>query len=314
MKFLIVFCFAPFFSSVTCARVLDQIAAVVDDTVVSLSELKRIKQTYKERQAFAPLIFKKADPSLYDIALIVTDLLLIKKSLAAEGITISDDAVESRLKQLEKKLGYQRSDLIKYLDTQKTIFPEYTELTRQTMEYSAHNEKHIRESISISDQELKNHFFATHPQSETFSYRYNLVDYKIPATSVPESVLPNLPSLVKAYRETNVTPQLLKDIEHITIDSINEEDLANALSSVLKTTPEGSLSRPVLFDGSYHIFFVEKKDNQDSELFKRAKASIYAELYEKKAQQVNTGWIEKERPAHHFQILIDKKTSSKTEG
>ena len=77
---------------------LDKIVAVVDDNIITKSQVDRILSTITPRQNILPSVFNRSDFSREEVIEIIIQKFLIRAHLGEVGYIISDDQVESRIK------------------------------------------------------------------------------------------------------------------------------------------------------------------------------------------------------------------------
>ena len=99
------------------SKLLDKIAGVINEKVITLSEIKRVNETIEFRKKVAPLIFsasKKYDEK--SILRLMQNNFIVRDKLSEMGFVISDDSVESRISETERARGLKRQDLINFLE------------------------------------------------------------------------------------------------------------------------------------------------------------------------------------------------------
>jgi hypothetical protein len=132
-------------------KLLDKLVAVVNTRVISLSEIDRIQQTLPARQEVSPMIYSAKKYSEKELLDILINAFIIRDKINAQGYVINDDAVESRIKMTEERLGLKRSDLLNFLKTKNLTFEEYFELV-------VRNNYFEKTDISVADDILKSVF------------------------------------------------------------------------------------------------------------------------------------------------------------
>jgi peptidyl-prolyl cis-trans isomerase SurA len=275
-------------------KLLDKIVAVVNTRVISLSEIQRMEATLEARREVSPMIYteKKYTPkTLLDIMI---RSYIIRDKITAQGYVINDDAVESRIKMTEDRLGLKRSDLLQFLKGKGLTYEEYFEVIRETMEYNIFAQKIISPLISVTEQEIKNEYYRRNSTNNALSFKYNLVDFYIPEAKLIDKSHVKFTNVLKDYQLTGKLPEEYRDLETNNLDNLNEDGLSKNLAAVLKTTAEGSFSKPILLNGHLHAFYVQKKDLVESQEFLKFKEQIQNEIYMSKGKSVSANWFDRE--------------------
>ena len=285
------------------AKLLDKIAGVINDKVYSLSELKRIKKTISARKEIAPFIYKKKSISLLDVLKIQQRKFIIKDKLSAQGFVVSDDSVEARIKDTEKKLGLRRGDLIQFLKAKGISFDEYFELIREATEYNIFNRRIITPLVNITEQELKSLYYKKNSSNKALSFQYDIVDFTISRKKVQKSDLKKLPSILRKYQKTGNLPSIYNSIETNNMGELSDDDLPKDLSRLLQKTNEKTFSKAYVKNGVVHLFYLKKKELTASQEYLQAKGKLYNELYAKRSKSITSNWFSRE--SLQYYILED---------
>lgn len=281
-------------SSASQAKLLDKVAGVVNDKTFTLSEVKRVKNTISARREIAPFIYTKKNYSLKDVLKILQNTFIIKDKLSEMGFVVSDDSVESRIIETEKRLGLKRADLLVFLDSKGISFNEYFELIRNATEFNIFNRRIISPLVNITEQEVKNEYYKLNSSNKALSFKYKIVDFYLPESKVLKKDLKRLPFILEEYQKTGNIPQIYKNIETSNLGDVSDDDLPTDLSSLLKKTNEGSFTKAYVKNNLVHIFYLKTKDLTESQDFIRSKNQIYNAIYMKRSKVITKTWFSKE--------------------
>lgn len=285
-------------------KLLDKIVAVVNTRVFSLSELKRIEDTLPARREISPIVYNKSKYDNKEILNLMIQAFIIRDKINAQGYVINDDAVESRIKMTEERLGLKRADLLAFLKSKNITFEEYFEVIRETMEYNLFATKIIAPLISVTEQEIKNEYYRRNSSNNALSFKYNLVDFYIPEKNLIDKNQQRFLNVLKDYQLTGKLPEEYRSLETNQLDNISEDGLNKELAQALKPAAEGSFSAPVNLGGNIHVFYVQKKDLVESIEFTRAKEQIQNEIFVTKGQMVSTNWFDREYANYYIKNLL----------
>jgi peptidyl-prolyl cis-trans isomerase SurA len=285
-------------------KLLDKLVAVVNTRVVSLSEIKRIEDTLMARKEVSPMIYSEKKYAPKQLLDIIIKSYIIRDKINGQGYVINDDAVESRIKMTEERLGLRRADLLTFLKTKNLTFEEYFEIIRETMEYNVFASKIIAPLISVTEQEIKNEYYRRNSSNKTLSFKYNLVDFYIKESLLIDKDQEKFLTILKDYQLTGKLPEEYRDLETNTLENLNEDALSKDLASTLKTTGEGSFSKASLINGYMHIFYVQKKDLVESQDFSRIKEQIQNDIFMEKGKSVTNNWFDREFSNYYIKNLL----------
>ena len=285
-------------------KLLDKIVAVINTKVISQSEIQRVDETLAARREVSPIIYaenKYTPKQLIDISL---KSFIIRDKISAQGYVINDDAVESRIKATEERLGLRRSDLLNFLKTKGLTYEEYFEVIRETMEYNIFASKIIAPLVSVTEQEIKNEYYRRNTSNNALSFRYNLVDFYVPENKLVDKSSNKFLAVLKDYQLTGKLPEEYKDLESNNLENLNEDGLSKELAAVLKDSAEGTFSKSVILNGHLHAFYVQKKDLVESQDFIQHKEQIQNEIFMNKGKSVTDNWFDREFANYYIKNML----------
>jgi len=284
-----------FISFQSYGKLLDKIAGVINDKVYSLSELERIKSTIPARTEIAPFIYpKKSNYTLSDILKIQQQKFIVKDKLSAQGFVVSDDSVEARIKDTEKKLGLRRADLIDFLKAKGITFDEYFELIREATEFNIFNRRIISPLVNITDQELKNRYYENNSSNKALSFEYDIVDFTLPESKIRKGDLPKIPAMLTNYQQTGNLPAIYSELETNNLGKLSGDDLPKDLNAVLKVTNAKSFSNAYVKEGTVHFFYLKKKELKASQDYLKMRDRLYSQIYAQRSMGVTQSWFSRE--------------------
>lgn len=295
---------ALLFNSAVEAKLLDKISAIVDDNIITLSQVQRITKSLAIKKNVAPMIYDKNAYTNEEITAILVNKYLIRAKLAELGYSITDDQVEAQIKANEKRLNVDRKALMGFLKQQGSTFDEYFETLREAIEYSYFINRVISPTIAVSEQDVKNTYFKKNIKDSRMNFKYTLIDYSIGKDVMPKVDKGQLESVVKQYRINGVLPDAFSTLAVANLDDITEEGIAPELKNLLKHTDEGTLSSSIILNGQHHAFYVAKKDLVESEEFAKQKDKIREDLFEAAVKSESAVWFERERNKHYIKISL----------
>lgn len=285
-------------------KLLDKIVAVINSRVISLSEIDRLNNTLNARKEVSPVIYVKEKYSSKELAEIIIRSFIIRDKINAQGYVINDDAVESRIKMTEERLGLKRADLLDFLKGKGVTYEEYFEIIRETMEFNIFATRIIAPLISVTEQEVKNEYYKRNSNNNALSFKYHLVDFYISEDALVNKDKDAFLNVLKDYQLTGKLPQDYRSLETNNLENLSEDGLSKDLGAVLKVTAEGSFSKPISISGFVHAFYVQKKDLVESQDFMKFKEQIQNEIFAEKGKSVTNNWFDREYSNYYIKNLL----------
>jgi len=295
---LILITLLTFTSPSAHSKLLDKIIAVVDNKIITLSQVKRVQSSIGPRRNISPLIFYKAKFNTKEVVQLLIERQIIRDRLSEMGYVVSDEQVEAQIKETESRLGLNRDRLLEFLNSNNVTFDEYFELVRETYEYNIFNQRVIRPLISVTEQEIKNTFYKENQNNKTLSFKYTLVDFALSKKAFKKGMLKRFRGVLKKFQSDGSLPNEYSKVSTELFADIDQDGLTKKLQALLKKTNEGAFTSPILIGSDYHVFFVKKKDVVESEVFQRAKPRIKEKLYSKVAGSIRDLWFKREINKH----------------
>ena len=286
------------------AKILDKINAIVDENIITMSQVVRLSKNIAIKKNVAPMIYDKSNFSNDDLLNISINKFLIRSKLNELGYSITDDQVESQIKSNEKRLNVDRKSLMNFLKQQGSTFDEYFETLREAIEYSYFINRVISPSVAISEQDVKNTYFKNNVKDARLSFKYSLFDYSIGKDVLAKLEKNQMEDIVRQYRINSVLPEIFSTLVATNLDEMTEEGIAVELKTLLKHTDEGSLTAPILLNNQHHVFYIAKKDLVESEAFTKQKDKIRDDLFEIAVKNEATIWFERERNKHYIKLAL----------
>ncbi len=286
------------------AILLDKIAAIVDDNVITLSQVNRVSNNLAIKKSVAPMIYDQNTFTGPELLSININKYLVRAKLSDIGYTITDDQVEAQIKTNQERLGVDRKSLMGFLKQQGTSFDEYFETLREAIEYSYFVNRVISPMISISEQDVKNAYYKNNQNGSRMNFKYALIDYAVSRDAVAKPAKGQMEEVVKQYRINSNLPDAYSTMTVSNLDDITEEGIAVELKNLLKETDEGSVTTPILINNQYHVFYLAKKDLVETEAFSSQKEKIKDQLFEKQVKSETAIWFERERNKHYIKISL----------
>jgi peptidyl-prolyl cis-trans isomerase SurA len=285
-------------------KLLDKLVAVINTRIVSLSEIKRMENTLPARQEVSPMVYNESKYTHKQLLNIIIRSFIIREKINAQGYVINDDAVESRIKMTEERLGLKRADLLNFLKSKNLTYEEYFEIIRETMEYNVFASKIIAPLISVTEQEIKNEYYKRNTSNNALSFKYNLVDFYVKESTLVDKNEARFLAVLKDYQLTGKLPEEYRELETNNLENLNEDALSKELGAILKTTSEGSFSKASTINGYMHVFYVQKKDLVESQDFVKFKEQIQNDIFMSKGKSVTNNWFDREYSNYYINNLL----------
>lgn len=166
--------FAILLSEQAQAILVDRIAAIVNQDVILLSDIRKFHETLPLRRELDPLFgfsqdldSSKSDPTK-------TLEFLIQERLIGQAFKKADEDVEREVLVVQKNTGLTKDQLTEFLKGKGFQYRDYFELMRIGLQKRDLLDREIRSRVNITDDDVKNHYVNSIKQTEQANLDYNI--------------------------------------------------------------------------------------------------------------------------------------------
>ncbi len=294
---LFIFSLVP---SMVQAKIVDRIVAVVNDEIITLSDL-RVAQ-------------KKMDQKVLpkDLLNALIEDKLTRQLVKKLRLTPETEEVESQINAILKQQGLTRKELLEFLKNRGLTYKEYQQNIQKSMENERLLEREIKSSINIKEQDIRSYYYShikDVTSKKTYHIRQLFFSIEPPHDFETQKAMSN-----KAYEESKKgksLDQIAKDIGDTASISdlgfIEEVDLNDQFKNTINLLEVNQISRPVVTKAGIHILELKAIKEEKSKDFSEAKNDIQKILYEKEFKKILTRWLKTKKEQAHIKIFPLKK-------
>ena len=283
-------------------EVIDGIAAVVNDDVITFSQVrvlsapreKLLRSQYQGEELLAKIKEARA-AALKDLI----DRQLIIQAFKKEAYQIPDFFLNQRVREIiDENFGGDRNTFIKTLQAQNYTLGEFKKLEMDKMMVQAMRSKNAKLNTLISPNKIQD-YYLKHRDEFTSKEQIKLRMIMIPARTADQASQ-------KAMAE-EILSKLVKGAEFERMAQIYSEDstrdlggdwgwvdrgtLAPALEKIAFNLPPGKISHIIELSGNYYILKVEDKHGGVTRSFAEVREEIEKKLLQQEAQAMQERWL-----------------------
>ncbi len=309
-------------TSVNAKEVIDRVVAIVNDDLITLSELKDTslsldptsQQPLDDRTILNQMVESK----------------LFEQEAKKRGLTVSDEELDASIAEVRSKYGLNEDQMEEVLKKQNLTPETFREQWRVQTLGNKLLDSQLRNKIVVTDEEVV----------EYYKQNYGEMDYSSNFTETSEEevvevahilISPNTPNaedraievaeLAKSGNDFGTLAREYSD-DSFTADkggnlgTFKKGDLIEQLEIAVERTPEGKVSGPVQSPAGYHILKVIKRTGPDSVQTKdepagdetfisdSQKEEIRQVITREKAQAQLKTWLEDMRSKAYVEIKL----------
>lgn len=152
---------AVFSDSLVRGEIIDRIVAIVNDEIITLSELEQFRKSY-HRTRSKQNDWLNEELALFDIRHQTLNALIDEKLIDQEAIRqrvgVTQKHLNSTLESLRKKQGLTKAQVETVLKTQGVTYEEYTEQAEKGLKRSRLINRVVKSKIAIKEEDVRAYY------------------------------------------------------------------------------------------------------------------------------------------------------------
>ena len=265
---------------VRASVVVDRVVAVVNNEIITLSDLQR-EETLKKRD------------TARDDRLVLEDMIDRKLQMAAakrDGVDVSDKELDDAVADIMKRNGLDTLQFGIALAKEGLTLEQYREELREQITLSRLFNKYVRSSVNVDEAEARA-FYQNNPK--TFSLpeeiRVRRIFLAMPDKAKPEEAAAIREQARSVYARVQKGEDFILLVHEVSQDKtvtqdgdlgfIPREDALPEIAEAVRALKPGDSSSPFLCAGGYNIIKLEEV-RMPAKPFEKVKDEIMKALYE----------------------------------
>lgn len=292
-------------TSAAQARVIERIVAVVNDEIVTFSELEDMARPLLAQVAQISDPVEREQTRERQLRRVLDDLVgqrLIMQEAARRRITIDSDAVDQHLARIKGRQGWDDAKLNMYLSGQGLSLSEFRTQVREQLLKQRIIRRILGKRIQVTERELKDYFREKLTQSKSnFEVEAAHIVLRAPENATPaeEAALRQQATEIIARAKSGEDFAALaaqysqgpRAKEGGGLGFIRRGNLDPTLEDAFFALEPGGVAGPVRTNFGFHIITVKSRKELAPPTYEEAVPALTAELREKKLAAELTKWV-----------------------
>lgn len=309
-SFLLIFLF-----SLSCnAKVLDKIYAVVNDEIITDSDISTYLQNLKTNNFINDILFfdpeekKKAIESKDYLLKKLIDEKIIESQIKKLNIVITPEETNAEIDRILKAKGITKADLAATLKKEKKSFIDYQDFIKKSIERKALIAREIQSKIKISDEDVVSFYVSKKGKDSTQIYEYELEQMSFRAKS-PDQLEPSHEKAMRALSRLKSNEDFKKvsidtsdDGESIEFGKFKSGEMRPEIEKSVSNLKMGEFSEVVQTPVGFQIFKMKKKSIINDPDLAKAKPQIQQILLQNAYKDHLDYWLSQKRSSANIQI------------
>jgi peptidyl-prolyl cis-trans isomerase SurA len=282
--------------------VVDRVVAVVNDEIITMSDLQREAAVVKKGDAAA------------DKRLLLEDMIDRKLQMAAAkrtGMDVTDKELADALADIMKRNKLDNTQFDAALSREGLTLEQYKVELREQITLSRMFNKYVRSSVTVNEAEARAYY-----QNNTRSYslpeeiRVRQIFLQLPENATPsqdaavrekaENILSRArggEDFIRLVREASDGVTAKQDGD---LGFMKREHALPEIEEAVRSLKAGDLAGPLKFAGGYNVIKLEEV-RTPARPFESVKDEIMKTLFEQKVENTYRGWLQTLRSDSHIE-------------
>jgi len=304
---LVLLCLIP--AAPVGAKVLDRIVAVINDEVITLSELKAAVALARSSLKDEPSGKARRKISKKRILSDLVKEKLIKQASDKVGIEVSEEEVDNAVKEIKDQNGFSQKELLLALAGSGLTYEEYRTRLKEQIRSVKFMDMRFRSRINIKPDEVDNYY------RQHIDEFYGPPSYRISVIFIDGSDKKRLERRsgkvlrgVKRKKPFASLARLYSDDESATsggdLGFVKAGELDETLERAILKLNVGEVSPPIKKpEGTYFVKFVKYRAGEPTPL-KDVRGAIYKRLFDRTFNEMVKSWFEEEKKLANIDIRL----------
>ncbi len=289
------------------ALVVDRIVAVVNDEVITLSELDEAAAPLYQR--FLP---RAKDPVereklLRQIRYRVLNQMIDEKLLAQEAerldIKVSPQEIDRFIARFKEQSGLDEEKFRKFLRSQGLSYEEYRKRVAEQIKRLKLVQGHVQERIVVTDEEIEKYYREHYLKGAKTKYELAAIIITGPEADKKAQEAYQALKAGEDFKQVAARYSSIKGSGE-GLGSFRPEELAPEVREVVTRLKPGEISPPIKVGKSWQIFKLQAIYSEASQPLGKVRAEIEQRLRQEKIDQLLQNWIKELRQKAYIRVLL----------
>lgn len=307
MKYIIIF--SLLFCSFLHAEVVEKIVAIVNDDIITLTDIEKLKKDLKSDglldKALIDLYDKKKIISDSDVQLeYLIDSRILDSEVRRLGIVSPIEKVEAEIRKIISENGTSREQLRASLKARGITYADYQNFIKGSLERQTLLSREVASKIKVSDDEIASYFMQNITSTKPLVFEYTLSHILFlnknegalsRANAVKNKIASGM-SFEAAAAQFSEDPQFSQGG---VFGVVRAGDVVPQLEKALSGLRAGDVTAPVAMPDGIHLFKVTKRDLVPSPELEAQRGRISQILFTQAFNKQYKTWIDQRRQASY---------------
>jgi peptidyl-prolyl cis-trans isomerase SurA len=300
------------------AEVVDRVVAVVNEDIVSLSELTRAVQPYADKIKSLGYSLEKEREILFKVREDMLDQIINQKLTDQESkkykLSVSEKEIDNALERFKEANHYTDEDLRSALAKDKISMEEYRDKVKENILRAKLLNIEVKSKIVITRDDIKS-YYENHKNMYQGEKRYHLqnmvkkADYSLGADDKKAillimeeiyTILKNGQPFDKVSRDYSGASH---DIRSFDLGVFKPGELSQKVQDAIKGLKSGECTKVLETEIGYQIIYIQDIEEKPGKSFDEAASEIEDILFREIVDKKFLSWIDALKQKSHIKII-----------
>ena len=301
--------------STASAKVVDRIVAIVNDQIVTQSDINSFRKKLKTKGLVdeALLVFydqNKIKKNRKNTLNYLIDERLIDSEVVRNNIVAPIEKVEGEIRNIIRRTGTSRAGLKASLKKRGLRFSDYQDFIKRSIQRQTLLQREVSSKIKISDDDIASFYIQKSKNSKALVFEYELAHILfLTKNGGPEEAMKKAQEVRKSLNSGGNFERLASQhsedprfTQGGVFGEVKVGEIVPALENALKGKKPGDITKIVKMGDGLHIFKILKRKLSPSPEFIKAKPRIAEALFSQAFKRQYDLWIEGQRQTAYIKI------------
>lgn len=311
--FLSLILFFNLLSLTSQAEVVEKIVAIVNDEIITLTDLHKYQARIKSGVMMDDLLTQGASSKEYladqnKLIALLIDERIIDSEVKKQSLSVTIERVEKEIRGITKNNNMSRNQLKQTLQGQGIDFAEYQNMIKTRLERQALIEKNLTSKIQISDEEIQNYSGNKNSPNQLAEYTIAHIMFKHKKGKDAE-IKKRAQTVLQKLKGGESFESLANDFSEDPnftkgglLGTFRQGEMLKEFEAPLKALKVGEVSPLVKTKIGYHILRLNDKKSIANPVAEGEKEKIRAQLSQKAFQKQFRIWLDQRKQEAFIKI------------
>ncbi|NJK89913.1 MAG: hypothetical protein HC923_11320 [Myxococcales bacterium] len=273
---------------------IDRIAAVVNDDVITLSEVEAAVRAFEAEGQGQADRSKLREQVLNDL---IAERLL-EQQISASDVTVDDAEIDRAVQDILRQNEITEDQLQQALDSRGMTMGQYREDLRDQLLRLRVIDRNVRSRVSISDEDVREEYerrTRNLAKKEIIRISHILIPFDGDEASANAKALAARSRVIEGEPFAEVASDVSKGPTASSGGSLGEVDVAGLVPEFKMAVSQmrvGDVSEPIAVQDGFHILVLQDRRFDAGEAYESVAANIRDQLYQREVERQMQIWLE----------------------